>query len=133
MYHRGRGCDTFVEQRKQYGMRAATRATHHAHTLWVDILAMGQHPVEQDIATGSLIDVGTTRVVSSLAYLLFAFTPAIEVKIDADSTHTGQRAQSLLLVLTIAIGPMAIRTDNKSMLAFLGGCVNCTKEMLPRS
>ena len=73
-------------------MRTATRTAHHANALSINIFAMRQHPVEKDIATSSLIDVGTTGVMRCLTYLLLTFAPTIDVEVDTDGTHTSQGA-----------------------------------------
>ena len=71
-------------------MCTTTRATHHTHAFRIDILAIFQHPVEQNVSTGSLIDVGTTAMM--VTHLFLALAPAIQVEINADSTHTSQGA-----------------------------------------
>ena len=111
--HRGTGCDARVEQGQQDGMCTTARATHHAHTCRVDVFAVFQHIVEQDVTAGGLIDVGTAGVVSLGSHFLLALAPTVQVEIYADGTHTCQRAQALLLVLAIAVGPMAVRTDDE--------------------
>ena len=89
---------------------------------------MGEHPVEQDIATGSLIDVGTAAMV--IAYFLLALAPAVEVEVYTDSPHAGQGAEALLLVLAVSVGPMAVRTYDEGVLALLQRGIDGAEQVL---
>ena len=95
-------------------MRTATRATHHTYTLRVDVLAVLEHPVQENVATGCLIDMGATTMM--VAYFFLTLSPSVEVEVYADGTHAGEGAQSLLLILAIAVGPVSVGTNDQSVL-----------------
>ena len=69
-------------------MCTTTRAAHHAHTFCVDILTVLQHPVQEDVATGSLIDMSPTAMM--VAHLFLTLSPSIEVEVYTDGTHAGE-------------------------------------------
>ena len=94
-------------------MGTAAAAAHHAYTLSVYVLAMTQHPVQEYVAAGCLIDMGTTGVVGVCTDLLLALAPSVEVEIYADGAHTSQRTQSLLFVLAITVGPVTVGADDE--------------------
>ena len=71
-------------------MRTATRATHHTYTLRVDVFAVLEHPVQENVATGCLIDMGATTMM--VAYFFLTLSPSVEVEVYADGTHTSQGA-----------------------------------------
>ena len=112
-------------------MGAAARAAHHTHTGGVNILAVLEHIVQENVSAGSLIDMGAAGVVSIGSYFFLALAPAIEVEVYADCSHAGQRSQALLLVLAVAHGPMAVGADNKGVLTLHGRGVDGAKQMLP--
>ena len=68
-----------------------------------------------------------------VAHLICRLSIAIEVEVHTNGTHTRQRSKSLLLIVAIARGPMAVRTDEEGFLTLLQRGIDGTKDMLAGS
>ena len=76
---------------------------------------------------------GTVGLMRILAIFSLTLSPAIQVEIYTDSTHSCQGSEALLLIGTVsATSEMTVGTDNQRMLALLGGCIDGTEDMLAR-
>ena len=73
-------------------MCTTARATHDANAFGVNVLMVFEHPIEQNIATSGLIDVGARGMMGCFAHFLFALAPTVKVEIDTDGAHTSQGA-----------------------------------------
>ena len=92
-------------------MGSATAAAVCCDARGVDVLAVFEHPVEELQPAGCLEDVCTGGVV--VADLVCGLSVAVEVEIDADGSHACECGESLLLVVTVARGPVAVGADDK--------------------
>ena len=129
------GCcrDSVVEYRQQDCMRTATTATIRSDARLIHILAMVPHIIEQYLGIQSLNHMGTVGLMRILAIFSLTLSPAIQVEIYTDSTHSCQGSEALLLIGTIsAATEMTVGTDNQRMLALLGGRIDGTEDMLAR-